>query len=223
MPKVDTVKTRGHTGGQMPTKSTYHHGDLPNALRAATAELIGEVGPTAFSLREVARRAGVSHAAPAHHFGDKGGLIQSVAVEGFQRLAEALSAEEIVAIDDPIDRLVAQGRAYVEVALQNPGHFAVMFRPDLSSGPTAEEAGDTAFACLTDTIEQIRDQLAPDLDVMHGAMFVWSMVQGLVGLSAVLGDGETFELGGESLDANIGELIEQMSMMAVHGLVGPAD
>ncbi|MEM9035471.1 MAG: TetR/AcrR family transcriptional regulator [Actinomycetota bacterium] len=203
----------------MTSSSTYHHGDLPNALRAATAELIGEVGPTAFSLREVARRAGVSHAAPAHHFRDKGGLILAVAIEGFERLSDALGSDDILAIDDPVDRLAAQGRAYVEVAVGNPGHFAVMFRPELYPDRDTGDAGAVAFGRLTDTITLIRDQLAPDLDVMKGAMFVWSMVQGLVGLSAVLGEDGKFEVGDESLEAEIGELIEQMSHMAVHGLI----
>ena len=63
--------------------TTYHHGDLPNALRRAAVEVIEERGLGAFSLREVARRAGVSHTAPAHHFGDMRGLLTSVAIEGF--------------------------------------------------------------------------------------------------------------------------------------------
>ena len=69
---------------------TYHHGDLPAALRAATAQLVSEKGPSGFSLREVARRAGVSHAAPAHHFGDAEGMLTSVAAEGFAKLADEL-------------------------------------------------------------------------------------------------------------------------------------
>src|SRR5258707_3669661 len=65
----------------------YHHGDLPNALRRAAVEVIEERGLAAFSLREVARRAGVSHNAPAHHFGDVRGLLTSLAVEGFDLLS----------------------------------------------------------------------------------------------------------------------------------------
>ena len=68
----------------------YHHGDLRRALMAAAIEAIGEHGPAAVSLRDLARRADVSHAAPAHHFGDKAGLLTAVAVEGFTLLARTL-------------------------------------------------------------------------------------------------------------------------------------
>jgi AcrR family transcriptional regulator len=70
----------------------YHHGDLPNALRAAAVDVIAESGIGGFSLREVARRAGVSHNAPAHHFGDMTGLLTSLAVEGFVHLRDDTSA-----------------------------------------------------------------------------------------------------------------------------------
>ena len=68
----------------------YHHGDLPRALLEAAVEAIEEVGPAALSLRDLARRTGVSHAAPAHHFGDKAGLLTAVAADGFRRLAATL-------------------------------------------------------------------------------------------------------------------------------------
>ena len=68
----------------------YHHGDLPRALLEAALQAIVEVGPAAVSLRDLARRTGVSHAAPAHHFGDKAGLLTAVATDGFRRLAATL-------------------------------------------------------------------------------------------------------------------------------------
>jgi len=68
----------------------YHHGDLPRVLLDTATQAILEVGPAAVSLRDLARRAGVSHAAPAYHFGDKAGLLTAVAVDGFERLAAAL-------------------------------------------------------------------------------------------------------------------------------------
>ncbi len=67
----------------------YHHGDLRRALLAAALEAIEESGPAALSLRDLARRAGVSHAAPAHHFGDKAGLLTALAAEGFDLLADS--------------------------------------------------------------------------------------------------------------------------------------
>ena len=108
----------------------YHHGDLPNALRRAAVEVIGERGLAAFSLREVARRAGVSHNAPAHHFGDTRGLLTSLAVEGFDVLY-ATAREAAEPYDDPVERLTAIGIAYVELARTHRAHCDVMFRVDL--------------------------------------------------------------------------------------------
>ncbi|MGC5018548.1 TetR/AcrR family transcriptional regulator [Micromonospora sp. DT47] len=111
----------------------YHHGDLRRALLDVAVEAIGESGPAALSLRELARRAGVSHAAPAHHFGDKAGLLTALAVEGYDRLAAALGRAG--------DDLLEVGVAYVRFAVDHRAHFEVMFRPDLYRG---DDAGVTA-------------------------------------------------------------------------------
>jgi AcrR family transcriptional regulator len=104
----------------------YHHGDLRRALLSAAVEAITESGPTALSLRDLARRAGVSHAAPTHHFGDKAGLLTALAAEGFDLLAGALTAVP----PDP-GGFLEVGVAYVRVAVEHRAHFEVMFRPDL--------------------------------------------------------------------------------------------
>jgi AcrR family transcriptional regulator len=88
----------------------YHHGDLPNALLAAAAEVITEKGVGGFTLREVARRAGVPHAAPAYHFGDSRGLLTSLAVQAFELFAEHMDAAGR-GIDDPAEQL---GRMLVD-------------------------------------------------------------------------------------------------------------
>ena len=77
----------------MPTRP-YHHGSLRPALLAAALAAIGDAGPTALSMRDVARRAGVSHAASAHHFGDKAGLLTALAAQGYQLLAGELEAAQ---------------------------------------------------------------------------------------------------------------------------------
>ncbi|MBF6326939.1 TetR/AcrR family transcriptional regulator [Nocardia transvalensis] len=105
------------------TKSAYHHGDLRATLLRAAADQIAAEGIDAVSLRALAQRAGVSHAAPAHHFGNRQGLLTALAVEGFELLAEEMRP---VAGDF---REVAI--AYIRFARRHPGHFDVMFRHDL--------------------------------------------------------------------------------------------
>lgn len=165
----------------------YHHGDLPAALRAATAELITERGPSGFSLREVARRAGVSHAAPAHHFGDAKGLITAVATEGFSTLASALEAATS-GIDDARERLRACGQAYIRTAQDYPGHFAVIFQADLIDNLNDQCIAESsrAYEQLLRTVTMVRDQLNPGLDIGIGTTFVWAGVQGLVALTPKL-------------------------------------
>lgn len=104
----------------------YHHGNLSRALLDAAAELVAEVGPSQVSLREIARRTGVSNAAPVHHFGDKAGLFTALAAEGFALLAAELA--EARARSDDFGEV---GVAYVRFALAHRAHFEVMFRPDL--------------------------------------------------------------------------------------------
>ncbi|GIJ77332.1 TetR/AcrR family transcriptional regulator [Micromonospora phaseoli] len=108
----------------------YHHGDLRRALLDVAVTAIEESGPAALSLRELARRAGVSHAAPAHHFGDRAGLFTALAVQGFDSLAEAL--------DGAGGELLDLGVAYVDFAVRHRAHFEVMFQPDLYRADAAE-------------------------------------------------------------------------------------
>src|SRR5919201_1889964 len=104
----------------------YHHGDLPRVLLDTATQAILEVGPAAVSLRDLARRAGVSHAAPAYHFGDKAGLLTAVAADGFERLGAAL--REAYA---RTGSFLEVGVAYVRFAVSHRAHFEVMFRPEL--------------------------------------------------------------------------------------------
>jgi AcrR family transcriptional regulator len=104
----------------------YHHGDLRVALLASAAELLDEGGPEAVSLRECARRAGVSHAAPYRHFATKEALLLALAEEGFDGLAAA-GDEAMRRVRDPRERLDAYGVAYVHFALEHPARFRLMF------------------------------------------------------------------------------------------------
>jgi AcrR family transcriptional regulator len=194
----------------------YHRGDLPEVLRTSAADLLAERGPGGFSLREVARRAGVSHAAPAHHFGSIEGLLTAVAIEGFEHLRAAfVEAAELAS--DPIDRLRRQGRVYVEGAVAHPGHCAVMFRKDLVDGddPQYSACGLAAYGELYTTIEQIRDAVNPELDVDVAARLCWAAMQGLVELYGTMR--EIADDTDRRIDP-IGETAERFGDLLVAGL-----
>jgi len=125
-------------------------GDLRQALLDAAVATLDEVGADRLSLREVARRADVSHAAPAHHFSGKAGLLTAIAAEGFGMLVGYLAAVQPGGADEPADQLAALGRAYAQFAEENPGRFEVMFRPGLlhTGNPDFERAGDAAYQAL---------------------------------------------------------------------------
>ena len=128
---------------------SYHHGDLRRALLAAARQVLAERGPAGVTLREVARRAGVSHAAPYHHFADKAVLMAALAEDSFQRLGAALhTARDGVPAADPLARLQAIGVAYVSFAAASPAAFRLMWRRDLrghrEGAPGAADGGATA-------------------------------------------------------------------------------
>src|SRR3954466_13379167 len=112
------------------SRDTYHHGDLKAVILAKAATLVAERGAGGISLRELARAAGVSHAAPAHHFTDRRGLFTALAAQGWRLLAEALTD----ARPDFLDAALA----YVRFALDHPGHYAVMFDRSLLNPQDAE-------------------------------------------------------------------------------------
>src|SRR5262245_42615036 len=116
---------------QMRRAKPYHHGHLRETLLAAAIRLIAEVGPTAFTLREVARRAGVSHNAPYRHFRDRDDLIAAVAAQGYHELTQAM-VEAAGSKGDALERLKSAGLGYVSFALRRPEHFTVMFDAPIS-------------------------------------------------------------------------------------------
>src|SRR5467141_3324063 len=124
----------------------YHHGNLREALLEAAIRLIAEVGPTAFTMREVARRAGDSHNAPYRHFRDRDDLIAAVAAQGFRELTEAM-VEEAGQRTDARDRLKHAGLGYLGFALRRPEHFTVMFDAPISKRkhPHSAAAAEQAF------------------------------------------------------------------------------
>lgn len=135
------------------SREGYHHGALRDALIRAADEILTEKGIEGFSLREAARRAQVSPAAPAHHFGSAAGLLTEVAIAGFEQLSRDLH-EARRAETSPAARLRAQGIAYVRFALAHPGRFHLMFRHDLviSENERLTTAAKAAMAELETSI-----------------------------------------------------------------------
>jgi AcrR family transcriptional regulator len=216
--QLDIVKMRGRMQGVTSDTDRYHHGDLPNALRHAAVDVIDERGLGAFSLREVARRAGVSHTAPAHHFGDMRGLLTSVATEGFDALYQATSTAAAGA-PDPVARLTAIGEAYVELARSNHAHCEVMFRTDVidTDDPVLIEAGMRAYAVLQDTLQAIIEDEQLDVSLDDATWFCWSTIQGLVTLGPKIQVINEHH-GGEPVSTR--ELVDRFTALIVAGLRG---
>jgi AcrR family transcriptional regulator len=164
-------------------KPTYHHGDLRRALIAAAVEAIGESGPTAVSLRDLARRAGVSHAAPTHHFRDKAGLLTAVAAEGYDLLASELAAARVGS-----GSFLDLGVAYVRFALAHRAHFEVMFRPDLYHpddpvlAAARKRAGDALDAGVVQPADGGTQPIASAGEAREAGLAAWSLAHGFATL-----------------------------------------
>jgi AcrR family transcriptional regulator len=163
----------------------YHHGNLRRALIETALTMVTEEGTWNFTLREVARRAGVSHAAPYNHFRDKSELLAEVAALGFQELGRELES----AAHRPRSArqaLLGIASAYVRFGVEHPAHYRLMFGPDLAGKeqyPVLRQASDATFAALTGALE--RGQAAGELrrgPVHDQALASWSLVHGLTTL-----------------------------------------
>lgn len=150
----------------------YHHGDLRRALIDAALLAVAEQGPAALSLREVARRTGVSHAAPTHHFRNKAGLLTAIAAEGYAKLADAVAAAQERGFGE-------QGVAYVVFATDHPAHFAVMRAPDLLNrdDPDLVAAQERAGGYLREGAAGL-----PGNRGEPGRLAAWALVHGLASL-----------------------------------------
>ncbi len=163
----------------------YHHGHLREALLQAAIQLIAEVGPSAFTLREVARRAGVSHNAPYRHFPDGEYLLAAVAAQGFGELNEAM-LNAVKDKRDSVGRLKHAGLAYVEFALRRPEHFTVMFDAAVSQRKTLDsaQAAEQAFKTLVSLVKTCQDEgRLPSGDLRQFTLLAWSMVHGVAKLA----------------------------------------
>jgi AcrR family transcriptional regulator len=162
-----------------------HPAGLRQRLIDTTVEVLAERGPEGTTLREIARRAGVSHGAPLRHFDSLTSLLSEVAANGFADLEASVDSAAATAGDHPRARLAAGGRGYIDFALANPGVFALMWRSDLVdfTRPGLAEAGAAAFASLTRLVESCQRQgwqEKADTAVVAGAL--WATVHGLAQL-----------------------------------------
>ena len=163
----------------------YHHGHLEETLLKTAIQLIGEVGPAGFTLREVARRAGVSHNAPYRHFADRDELLAAVAAQGFRELNRAMR-DAAQGRAKPLDQLKAAGLAYIEFALRRPEHFAVMFDAPVPKRTISDqtEAAKEAFGTLLGFVKASQDmRQLPAGDTLQFALLAWTMVHGIAKLA----------------------------------------
>jgi AcrR family transcriptional regulator len=201
-------RRRGKSG------TPYHHGDLRAALLEAAEVELAEKGVDGFTLRACARRAGVSHAAPAHHFADVTALLTEMAAVGFERLADSMRERRAKAASDPRAQFIASGQGYIEFAVKNPQHFLLMFG---SAGPdrTSERlkrVGDTAFGHLLEVVSGIMASDSPLAEPRGriNVLFAWSLVHGFAKLRIEAASlAKLVPIGSPQEKADIREILER--------------
>ncbi|MDB5968744.1 MAG: TetR family transcriptional regulator [Hydrocarboniphaga sp.] len=175
-PKPDSVKI----------ERAYHHGSLRAALIDAAEDVLAERGVEGFSLRETARRAGVSPAAPKHHFADTRALLTALAAGAYSQLAERLESAEAEAGKLRAHRIRAQGLAYVGFALDQPALFDLMWRAALLDfgDENLLMAKERAFNALDRLVRAGASPPASNTDAaMAPTMACWSLVHGFARLA----------------------------------------
>jgi AcrR family transcriptional regulator len=161
----------------------YHHGELREALVSAGRKLLEEKGLRGFTLRECARRASVSHAAPAHHFASIDDLLAEIATHGYHELTAAMAAEARRAKPDPEARLVAQGVGYMAFAAANPTLFQLMFNHEANrfETPALAAAAKTAYHLHVAAVEAVIPKASAEVKERM-VDFAWSSVHGFITL-----------------------------------------
>ena len=155
--------------------------DLRQEILDTARALLNDVGASGLSMREVARRAGVTHQAPYHHFGDRESILAELVAEGFRTLGRDLAQANTLAAHNLRGAVMASGRAYIDFALSNPGVFRIMFRPetcDPTRFPAVQAAGQAAQATLIELVSMVHGtQTSPAL-----CMVYWAHVHGMASL-----------------------------------------
>ena len=170
------------------SQKKYHHGDLKNALINAGIAILAEEGAGALSLRKVARRAGVSHAAPYAHFADKQTLIAAIAADGHRQIYDRLTVVMKNDAGDVLSLFLHAVWAYVQFGLDSPAHYQVTFSgviQDEHSYPEFVELSQRNLNLLKEIVEQCRSAgiLAEEgVDVDVQAAVLWGLIHGMVSL-----------------------------------------
>jgi len=188
----------------------YHHGELREALVAAGRTLLEEKGLRGFTLRECARRASVSHAAPAHHFASIDDLLAEIATRGYRELSDAMTAEAGRSRGDPAARLVGQSVGYMAFAAANPVLFQLMFSREGNrfETPALAEASRSAYRLQRAAVEAVIPHASGEVkDRM--ADFAWASVHGFI----------TLVLEGQLGDADSPRALKARSMSALSTMV----
>jgi AcrR family transcriptional regulator len=195
-------------------ESAYHHGDLQEALIAATEAILADQGAEGFTLREAARRAGVSPAAPSHHFGNAPGLLTEVAIRGYDELGAALK-QAAAKKGSERQRLHGQGLAYVEFALKYPGRFQMMFSnkrliADDERLSKAVKAAHREFEIMVDELMAREPHATPKLAKIASTV-AWSTVHGFakLALEGKFGAADT-EAGRREIMATLQQVLEYL-------------
>jgi len=189
-------------------------GGLRRDLIDAALELVEASGTRGLSLREIARRADVSHSAPYRHFADKEELLAAVAEQGFRSLTERMIEQMSGAPDDVLKRFEAIAIAYVEFAAENPAHFRVMFGPDvpdIDKHSALREAHDVTDGLFRTGVAQVLEEtgkIGVGVDADHFALLAWSLVHGLASLTV---DGRVGDVGRAAMDP--GEYLRAMTSL----------
>jgi AcrR family transcriptional regulator len=192
----------------------YHHGDLKKALVDAGVAILAETGVKNLSLREAARRVGVSHTAPYRHFEDKDALLAAIAEEGFHRLIFKLQEGIAKYPNNPLQRHYAIGEAYVQFAVENPNHLHVMFGnvlEDHKMYPDLKQVSEKSFGLLVQTIKDCQKAgVVKKTNPIQLALVAWSAIHGLSML--------TIEKRNKWISENNSRIIKILSDVLYHGM-----
>lgn len=215
---VDNVNIWPYDAGMSQSNAArrYHHGDLNNALLQAAEQLLVEKGVAALSLRETAKLAGVSHAAPYRHFRDKAALLRALAQAGHERLDEAIRTAVFTGINDPEHRLVEAAVAYVQTAVAHPELTQLMFGGiiDPDGGADYRLASNAAFKTLVEIITPgIESGVFRERNPAELALVAWTSMHGLA-LLVIAGLDAQFDTTQQSLDA----LVRSLAQNVIYGI-----